>query len=213
MLPKTIEETAKAYECEKAQVLAELRQLGVPVHQFLGKTVFYADDLRKAHQQQLPAAAKQTPLDRILGWFEDNGCQVERTSLKDSRARGIYKVTSNRDGTEPVFVKIQVCKTLQRGNWVHFNLTLDVLVHPAVEWFVLVAPVFSPGHTDFAGSRGRILQQARTAGYRDKQSYPFRVKETSSESYLQSLTQEMMEKIHGSYSAWQAAKQETPMPP
>lgn len=211
MWPKTIKEIADEYGCDQENVLVELRQLGVPIYKFLNKSMVYSADLHTALQKQHAEgepSSKNQHLTRILNWFQDNGCLTKQTSLPNLRARGVYEVESALGDRDPLIVKIQVCSTMQRGKWVHFNLSLDVLLHGELDWILMVAPVFRPGTTDFVGRRTSLLTAAKDAGYRDKPAFPFRVKVGSSESYLEHFTPKMMEVIHGSHRRWQMACQQ-----
>ena len=210
MWPKTIQEIASDFGKESDAVLAELKRLDVPIYRFLDSSLVYPADLLEALKQHQSGPSRDQHMERILDWFSENGCLVERASLQGIRARGIFKVTSTSGDAEPIFIKMQVCNTLQRGQWVHFNLNTDILKQKMVAWVIMVAPVFAPGNTDFIGHLNHLRDQMRRLGYLDKPSFPFRLKETSVESYLENAAQELMEDIHGSYNMWQAAKQSLP---
>jgi hypothetical protein len=210
MWPKTIETLAREFGVSAGDLRAELRQLGVPIATFAGAEVVYPQDLHAAHQRLAGGTAASTRVqhvERIRAWFTDNGCTVTPMDLGGVSARDVLRVAASRGGGAQTMIKVQVCSTLQRGGRVHFNVAMELLRRPDVEWIVMVAPVFLPGPIDFAQRRHDILKLATDEGYADKPAFPVRLKPSMNDLLLSSQERSLMENIHGSYAKWQAARQ------
>lgn len=210
MWPKRLEALAAEYEVEVADMLGELVRRNVPVREFAGQRVVLPTEFVAALQRtgdQDEPSSQVGHLDRIMQWLADEGCATETLRLGDKRARHVYSVSSRLGEGETVGLKVQICNTVQRGKWVHFNLDTTILRDGRIQWIILVSPSFAPGTTDFAVRRDDLLRLVKASPYADKASYPFRVKADSAEHYLDRHKERMLIEIHGSHRRWQVAKQ------
>lgn len=155
--PVPIAQAADHYGVTAEELEGELQRLGVPIHDFLGRRMFYFRDLYNAHSQPSADAGRverTEHLDRVLGLLRDCGCTVEEHPRTKGRPSDVFTVRNEENPDRSIVLRVQVCSKMQSGAAVHHNIP-TASWHQGVDWYWLVVPPFHP-HQDFLVNRDDV---------------------------------------------------------